>query len=261
MRITTKRWRAKIVLMAVHAIVAAVLADCGHAVAETESTASTTTTETRVPLDLFKDWNFDKQAAGQAPAGFSEYAAGATETASWTVERDSNSLSPPNILRPSGACSDEECLKLLLIDALQYEYFDAVVRIRLEESAKESRGAAGLVFDVRDRQNFYAATVDVSGQHLNVIRVQGGKSTSLAHAEIAAKPQDWHLMRVRRNTTISKEYIEVFFDGQQAFSVEDRTFRTGQIGLMARGTSEVVFDNLSTAPLYSQKPLSSPAPY
>ena len=68
-------------------------------------------------------------------------------------------------------------------------------------------------------------------------------------------------MRVRRNTIISKEYIEVFFDGQQVFSVEDRTFRTGQIGLMARGTSAVAFDNLSTAPLYSQKPLSSPAPY
>ena len=261
MRLPTKPWRAKILLMIVHAFVMAVLVDCGYAVAEAGSTASTAPSETRVPLDLFKHWNFDSQTGGQAPEGFSGYAVGGIETASWTVERDPNSPSPPNILRPSGACSDEECLKLLLIDVLQYEYFDVVVRIRLGESAKESRGAAGLVFDVRDRQNFYAAMVDVSGQHLDVIRMQEGKSTSLAHAEIPAKPQDWHLMRVRRNTIISKEYIEVFFDGQQVFSVEDRTFRTGQIGLMARGISAVAFDNLSTAPLYSQKPLSSPAPY
>jgi hypothetical protein len=60
---------------------------------------------------------------------------------------------------------------------------------------------------------------------------------------------------------MSKEYIEVFFDGAQIFSVEDRTFETGRIGLIARGAATVEFDNLTAAPLYSQKPLSGPAAY
>ena len=71
----------------------------------------------------------------------------------------------------------------------------------------------------------------------------------------------WHALRVRRNTIISKEYIEVFFDGVHVLSIEEKTISPGQIGLLTGGAATVAFDNLNAAPLYSQKPLSPPAAY
>jgi hypothetical protein len=216
--------------------------------------------EFRVPVDLFKTWNFDKDPVEQTPVGFSSFSVGSEGGPMWMVAEDPGARTPPHLLKQSAPCS-EECFQVLVVDALQYDYLDLIVRIRLADTSGTSNGSAGVVFGVRDRQNYYAVTVDQSGKDMQVIRMQDGKATTLAQAEIAPKQVVWHLLRVRRNTIISKEYIEVFFDGLQVFSVEDRTFGTGQIGLVTRGPATAEFDNLTAAPLYSQKPLSGPAAY
>jgi hypothetical protein len=217
--------------------------------------------ESRVPVDLFKTWNFDKENAEQAPSGFSSFSVGSAGAPMWVVLPDPSAQTPPNLLKQSTPCSADDCVKVLLVDALQYDYLDLIVRIRLADTSDGSNGSAGVVFGARDYQNYYAVTVDPSGKDIQVTRVQAGKTTTLAHAEIPPKKVAWHLLRVRRNTIISKEYIEVFFDGLQVFSVEDNTFGAGQIGLITRGPATAEFDNLTAAPLYSQKPLSGPAAY
>ena len=217
--------------------------------------------ESRVPVDLFKTWNFDKEKAEQAPSGFSSFSVGDAGTPMWVVAQDPSAQTPPHLLKQSAPCSAEDCFQALLVDALRYDYLDLIVRIRLTDTSGGSNGSAGVVFGARDHQNYYAVTVDASGKHMQVTRVQAGKAITLAHAEIPPKKVPWHLLRVRRNTIISKEYIEVFFDGLQVFSVEDNTFGAGQIGLVTRGPATAEFDNLTAAPLYSQKPLSGPAAY
>ena len=217
--------------------------------------------ESRVPFDLFKTWNFDKDKTDQLPAGFSAFSAGIGSAPVWVVVQDSSAQTPPNLLKQSAPCRSEACHQLLLVDALQYEYLDLIVRIRLADASDGSSGSAGVVLGARDHQNYYAVTVNPSGKEIEAARVEEGKTTILAHAEITPRQVAWHLLRVRRNTIISKEYIEVFFDGVQVFSVEDKTFGQGQIGLITRGPATVEFDNLTAAPLYSQKPLSGPAAY
>lgn len=226
-----------------------------------ESMVATQPSESRVPFDLFKTWNFDRDKAEQTPAGFSSFSVGNGDAPLWVVAQDPNAQSPPNLLRQSASCRSEDCHQLLLVDALQYEYLDLIVRVRLADTSDGSRGSAGVVFGARDHQNYYAVTVNPSGKEMEVACVQEGKVTRLAHAEIPPKKVAWHLLRVRRNTIISKEYIEVFFDGLQVFSVEDKTFGAGQIGLLTWGPATAEFDNLTAAPLYSQKPLSGPAAY
>ena len=241
--------------------VSGVLGYTGMALAGEPMAATQPPSESRVPFDLFKTWNFDKERAEQTPAGFSSLSVGSEGAPIWVVEQNPTAQTPPNLLKQSAPCSSEDCVRVLLVDALQYEYLDLIVRIRLADTSGRSNGSAGMVFGARDHQNYYAVTVDPSGKHMEVGLVQGGKITTLAQAEIPPKKVAWHLLRVRRNTIISKEYIEVFFDGLQVFSVEDKTFGTGQIGLVTRGSATAEFDNLTAAPLYSQKPLSGPAAY
>lgn len=234
---------------------------CARVALAAESVVATQPpSEFQVPVDLFKTWNFDKDSVEQMPAGFSSFSVGSEGAPMWVVAQDPSARTPPHILKQSAPCSGE-CFQVLVVDALQYDYLDLIVRIRLADTSGRSNGSAGVVFGVRDRQNYYAVTVDQSGKDMQVIRMQDGKATTLAQAEIAPKQVVWHLLRIRRNTILSKEYIEVFFDGLQVFSVEDKTFGTGQIGLVTRGPATAEFDNLTAAPLYSQKPLSGPAAY
>jgi hypothetical protein len=259
-------WRATVLRCGVVCVVIAIavsgILGCARIALAGEPMAATQMpSESRVPFDLFKTWNFDKEKAEQTPADFSSFSVGGAGSPMWVVASDPSAQTPPNLLKQSAPCSAEDCFQVLLVDALQYEYLDLIVRIRLADASGRSNGSAGVVFGARDHRNYYAVTVDPSGKDMQVVRVQDGKATTLAHAEIPSKKIAWHLLRVRRNTIISKEYIEVFFDGLQVFSVEDKTFGTGQIGLVTRGPATAEFDNLTAAPLYSQKPLSGPAAY
>ncbi|WP_447979659.1 hypothetical protein [Candidatus Nitrospira bockiana] len=214
-----------------------------------------------VPMDLFKTWEFDKQPAGNQPVGFTPVSVGAGDTGIWMVQADAGAPSSPNIVRQSAPCTADPCMHLLLVDDLVYEYPDVSVKIRLTESPIGPPGAAGLVFGARGGKNFYAATVDLTGEHIEVLRVVDGKPTVLAQTTAKPKQVAWHVLRVRRDTIISKEYIEVVYDGVHVLSFEDTTLEPGQIGIITRGPAMVAFDNVHAAPLYSQKPLSPPAAY
>ncbi|HWC51907.1 MAG TPA: hypothetical protein VG453_09465, partial [Nitrospira sp.] len=75
------------------------------------------------------------------------------------------------------------------------------------------------------------------------------------------KPVDWHSLRMNRDTIISKDVIEVFFDGRLMLSVQDQTLGLGEVGLVVRGQSPLHFDSLHAVPLFSQRPVSNPAAY
>jgi hypothetical protein len=117
------------------------------------------------------------------------------------------------------------------------------------------------VFGLTDEMNFYAALVDLDGKTLRIIRVIQGKEAVLGEAALRPKPVEWHTFRVQRNTIISKDFIETFFDGQVTLSVEDQSLGLGRIGLMVRGDMAMHFDNFHAAPLYSHRPFSPPAAY
>ncbi len=207
---------------------------------------------------LFKTWNFDGEPAGETPAGFSPHTVGAGQPGSWKIEQEQGAPSSPHRLTQKTACSAEDCFQILLAQELNYEYFDVTVRVRL---AAGSQGGGGMVFAVKDQKNFYVAFANLEANTVEVIRMLDGKISVLGRTPVQPWKTPWHLLRVRRNTIISKEYIEVFFDGVQTLSLEDKSLGVGQIGLATRGEAVMAFDNLNAAPLYSQKPLSPPAAY
>src|SRR5579884_801017 len=165
-----ERWRGVVLLIAMVMIIASTASgeDRGQEIGPTRRP---------VPLDLFKTWNFDKQPAAQPPTGFSPLTVGAGEAALWLVQSDPNAPSPPNIVRQSAPCPSDECFQVLLVDELVYEYPDVSVRLRLAESPADANGAAGIVVAADDGKRFYAATVDMAGQQIELLRVENGVAT------------------------------------------------------------------------------------
>ncbi len=206
---------------------------------------------------LFNDWTFDKDEVGSVPHGFKAVASGAQPGGVWKVEAQTAVPSAPNVLLGTSGCAG--CNEILVAQGFQYEYPELVVRI--QQGASSATGQVGVVFGMKDAQNYYATVVDVSQKVIQVVRVIDGKESVIGRAAIKAKPVEWHTLRVQRNTIISKDFVETFFDGSLALSVEDQALGVGQVGMLVRGEASARFDNFNAAPLYSNRPLSAPAAY
>jgi hypothetical protein len=148
---------------------------------------------------------------------------------------------------------------LMVANGFQYEYPDVSVRMRFPLDA--ATGVGGVVFGVKDATHFYAAVVDLAAKTLEVSRVVDGEETRLGRSSIMPKAIPWHTLRIQRNTIFSKDFIETFFDGQLVVTVEDQSLAIGQVGLLVRGPTALDFDSLHAIPLFSQRPLSTPAAY
>ncbi|MCW5798160.1 MAG: hypothetical protein LZF60_220049 [Nitrospira sp.] len=206
---------------------------------------------------LFNDWTFDKDDVGSIPKGFVPVASGDQQAGSWKVEAQAAVPSAPNVLLGTSGCGG--CHEILVAQGFQYEYPDLVVRI--QQGAGLAAGQVGVVFGMKDAQNYYATVVDIAQKTIQVVRVIDGKESVLGRAAIKVKPVEWHTLRVQRNTIISKDFVETFFDGSLALSVEDQALGVGQVGMLVRGDASARFDNFNAAPLYSSRPLSAPAAY
>ena len=206
---------------------------------------------------LFQKWTFDLDQPNAQPSNFVRGISSDEPLANWIVQGHATAPSPPNIIAGSSSCA-QLCYQVLLADGLEYEYPDLSVRFHAQEGTV---GLGGIVFGARDTRNFYAAVVDPIGHKAQLVRISNGHELPLAQASISLKKVDWHSLRVQRNTIISKDFIEVFVDGVRVLSVEDQALGLGQIGLVVRGTSTVLFDGFHAVPLFSHRPLSPPPAY
>ena len=226
-------------------------------------------------LDLRHFFRFDTDQPGKGPAGFTAFTVGEGPAGAWIVEADPQAPTSPNRLSQSTACPTTAvqerpgCLQLLLLDGLTYEYPDLTVRLRAAsknpqggETGQSGPTQAGLVFGAtKDARTFYAAIVDLTTGMLDVVRVTDGKIMSIGHETVKRKPVPWHTLRLQHNTILSKDFLEISFDGNIVFTHSDKKLGTGQIGLMTRGEAPVWFDNFDAVQLFSQRLLSPPAAY
>jgi hypothetical protein len=208
---------------------------------------------------LFHRWTFDEQTPEQGLSGFSQFLVGGDAAPMWTITSEQEAPSPPNILKAQSACLTSSCYQLLVADKLQYEYPDVTVRLRFPKDGRVGQG--GIVIGLKDERHFYATIVDLAAKKLEVVRVLGDQVTVLGETAVTPNPVDWHSLRMNRDTIISKDVIEVFFDGKLLLSVQDQALGLGQVGLIVRGKSPLDFDSLHAVPLFSQRPVSSPAAY
>lgn len=212
-------------------------------------------------LDLRHLWNFDGEKPGETPPGFSAGTMGEGPPGKWSVEADPQAPTAPHRLTQGQPCPAPDCLQILLADDVTYNYVDVSVRLRSAADGDRPPGGGGVIFRAKDARNFYAALVDLGRNTLEVLRVADGQVTVVGREPVKAQQTTWHLLRVRHDTILSKDLIEVAVDGKIVFSTWDKARFGGQVGLVARGEAAVGFDNFHAIQLYSQKPLSPPAAY
>ena len=207
---------------------------------------------------LFNDWTFDQDQVGEVPKGFTVLAAGEQSGGTWTIEaqpRHPPLQMPcsgiPQAVPPASSYSSRRDFNMNILN------WSSVFTSRPVPAS----GEAGVVFGMKDPKNFYATVGGRSQQTIEIVRVIDGNESVLGRAALKVKPVEWHTLRVQRNTIISKDFIETFFDGKLTLSAQDQALGEGQVGILLRRNASAYFDNFNASPQYSSRPISAPAAY
>lgn len=208
---------------------------------------------------LFQEWQFDQSALAKAPEGFSQEVGGQAGQGGWVVSQDTTAPSRPNLVEQELTCGEGLCYQLLSVDGVTAEYVDLSVRMKMRLGTPS--GKAGLAYGIQDAKNFYAVVVEPKNNEIVAYVVKDGQPTEIARETLILEPSEWHFLRIQRNTIVSKEFTEIFFDHHLLIDVYDQSFKKGKIGLVAMGDGAFSFDNLRAMELMANRPLSRPAAY
>ncbi len=189
-----------------------------------------------------RTWNFDDDAAGAPPRGFSFGRTGDGRPGRWIVRAETDAPGAPNVLAQ------------LEDDATDYRFPVAVADepllrdLRLSVRCKPVSGhvdqACGLVFRYRDEKNYYVARANALEDNVVLFHVVDGRRRPFASFKGKVASGVWHELRVEARG----DHLEVFFNGTRVIDAHDRTFmEAGRVGLWTKADSVTDFDDLSVS--------------
>ncbi|MBI3818256.1 MAG: hypothetical protein HY286_06155 [Planctomycetes bacterium] len=190
-----------------------------------------------VNIDKF---NFDTDEAGGAPAGWAVAETGGRGIpATWKVEKRTDASSGDRVLRIVETRNSGSTFNLLIRDK---DYgADLAVRAMVHaESGVEDQGG-GLVWRLRDSNNYYVARWNPLENNLRVYKVEGGKRTMFKSVDVAADASKWHAIEaIMRGSNIT-----IRFDNKTLMACGDSTFPSGgKIGFWTKADAATSFDSL-----------------
>jgi hypothetical protein len=199
-----------------------------------------------------RTWNFDRDAVGKLPANFSSALTGHGTIGHWEAMKDDTAPSPPNALAQTSADATDYRFPLAIADDTSYKDFSLSVKFKTL-SGKVDQGA-GLVFRLRDKDNYYIVRANALENNFCLYHVIKGRRVQFAGANFKVTPYAWHAIKVEARGNEFK----CFYDGQLKITAKDDTFKdAGKIGLWTKADSVIHFDDLTVEESGSAKSSTS----
>lgn len=190
-----------------------------------------------VPIPM-AEFNFDHEAPGKLPKGFTMAVSGSGPSIHWQIRDDPQAPSRPYILAQSGKADPGENFALALLDGRRLEHGEVAVRFKAVGGEEDQ--AAGIVWRYQDPQTYYVARVNALEDNCCVYRVKQGKRKLLDEQAVIVSPYTWHDLRlvfVNRN-------FSVFLDNELVLGGKDKAYLgAGQVGLWTKADSSIRFDD------------------
>jgi hypothetical protein len=187
--------------------------------------------------------NFDNLKAGAAPPGWTATQTG-SGSAKWSVEKDGSAPSKPNVLKQSGAATFPVCIKN------DTNIKDGFVEVKFKPVAGKEDQAGGVIWRVRDSNNYYIARANALENNVVLYKTVKGKRSPLdivgrkggyGVKETVASGQ-WHTLCVE----FASNKFSLLFNDKKLFDVEDTTFtEAGRVGVWTKADSVTEFDNFT----------------
>jgi Domain of Unknown Function (DUF1080) len=183
-------------------------------------------------------YNFDTEKPGGMPSKFHSVRTGRGAPGQWVVIPDPTAPSQPNVVAQNLADPTDSRFALLVADEGRFKDFD--LSVEFKPVSGEIDRAAGLVFRLKDANNYYLARVNALEDNYRLYHVMGGKRHPFGGANFAVSTKEWHRLTVE---CIGNKII-CYFDGVKKIEATDETFRdAGKVGLWTKADSVTYFDD------------------
>lgn len=181
--------------------------------------------------------NFDSEAIGQAPSGWT---CGATGNGSpkWTVESDASAPSRPNVLKQSGIAAFPWCVKSDIVIA------DGTVEVKFKPISGRKDQAGGVVWRWKDGNNYYVARANALEGNVSLYHTTNGSRKTIDYEKVPVTLGVWHTLRVE----FKGSAVQVSLDGKTYISVDDKHITgAGKAGVWTKADSVTLFDDFTYA--------------
>ena len=208
------------------------------------STAAPTSVTPEVPAALQPAgktflFNFDADTVGQMPAKFHAALTGQGAMPEWTVKADTTAPSQPNVLAQLSNDKTDYRFPLAILDEGSFK--DLELSVKFKAVSGEVDRAAGLVFRLKDANNYYVVRANALEGNYRLYHVVAGKRQQFAGANLKVASNEWHELRVE----CTGNNITCFYDGEKKIELTDNTFsEAGKVGLWTKADSVTYFDDL-----------------
>src|SRR5438128_5585418 len=158
-------------------------------------------------------FNFDDMKTGAPPPGWTATQTG-SGTAKWAVERDDSAPSKPNVLKQSGQATFPVCIKN------DTNLKDGFVEVKFKPIAGKEDQAGGVIWRVRDANNYYIARANALENNVTIYHTINGKRVAFKSINTKVTSGVWHTLRVE----FQGSSFTVIFDGNKVVEATDTTF-------------------------------------
>ena len=185
------------------------------------------------------EYNFDGDTAGQLPAKFHTAKTGGGVQEKWVVTTDPTASSKPNVIAQTSADQTDYRFPLLISDEGSFQDLDVSVKFKAVSGSIDRAG--GLVFRLKDPNNYYIVRANALENNYRLYHVVNGRRSQFAGANLKVTSGEWHELRVE--ATGNK--ITCYYDGSKKIEATDETFKdAGKVGLWTKADSVTYFDDL-----------------
>lgn len=180
-------------------------------------------------------WSFGTDPVGELPREATVF------SGIWSVRAEADAPGAPNALCQTGTA---EFPALLLGDMI---YTDIVMSAHFKPVSGSTDQAAGLIFRVQDKDNYYILRANALENNVNIYKYAGGKRSAIKGGSAKVVSGQWQELRVE---AIGNS-IHGFLNGQLVVEATDNTFKAGMVGLWTKADSATCFADIRASALAS----------
>ncbi len=184
-------------------------------------------------------YNFDSDAVGAMPTKFHSARTGKGAEGKWAVVADPTAPSKPNVIAQTSTDATDYRFPLLIADEGSFK--DLELSVRFKAVSGEVDRAGGLVFRLKDANNYYIVRANALEDNYRLYHVVAGNRHQFAGANFKVTSGEWHELRVE---SVGNKII-CYYDGAKKIEAMDDTFKdAGKVGLWTKADSVTYFDDL-----------------
>ncbi|SRR6266849_4492296 len=184
-------------------------------------------------------YNFESDLVGQLPAKFHSARTGQGSESTWAVMADATAPSKPNVVAQTSTDKTDYRFPLLIADEGSFRDLDLSVKFKAVSGSVDQAG--GLVFRLRDPNNYYIVRANALEDNYRLYHVVDGRRRQFAGANFKVTSGVWHEFRVE---AVGNKFV-CYYDGAMKIEATDDTFKdAGKVGLWTKADSVTYFDDL-----------------